>query len=154
MAGPACLTVSTTACLTVLPRQHAYPAGVRCLPDSDLACFGSFAEAVCECLGHRRRVRGQVDPAPEHLCQGRRDAASVPSKSMQGTFKCTASEGLTLSPILACFFRQLVRANANVEAVQAIQAFVHLDKLVACCQRARTEGPVSPGQMRKRRACC
>ncbi|CAE7241576.1 unnamed protein product [Symbiodinium sp. CCMP2592] len=65
------------------------------------------------------------------------------------TFKCTASEGLTLSPILACFFRQLARANANVEAVQAIQCFLQLDKLVACCQRARSEGAVSPGQMRK-----
>ena len=50
------------------------------------------------------------------------------------TFKCTASEGW---------------ANANVEAAQAIQAFLQLDKLVACCQRARTQGVVSPGQMRQ-----
>ena len=49
-------------------------------PDSDLACFGSFAAAVCECLGHRRRVRGQVDPAPEHLGQGRRDAGFSPEQ--------------------------------------------------------------------------
>ena len=63
-------------------------------------------------------------------------------------FKCTASEGLTLSPLLTAFLFQLLRAHPDVEAKAEMECFLELDKLLTCCQRARTENAVSPDHMR------
>ena len=101
-------------------------------------------------IANRYVEKWTLPAVTKHTARGLLDEGRAKVCRENEAFKCTASEGLTLSPLLAAFLRQLVRAQSDVEAISEVRCFLQLDKLVACCQRARAEDAVAPAEMRTR----
>ena len=88
--------------------------------------------------------------APKHWSNAQ-DAFSPKRKAAcrsAGAFKCTASEGLSLFPLLACFVRRL-RAEDSDACVPATTALLRLEELMHVCQLARRKDAVQTADMRK-----
>jgi hypothetical protein len=65
-----------------------------------------------------------------------------------GTFKCQASEGLSLMPILANFAQQVLMTSATAAVVEHAQCFLYLADVMTLLVRSAVPGSVTPLELK------
>ena len=89
---------------------------------------------------------------PKHVSTGTGSDACCSKRSRgsweSGVFKVTASEGLSLAPVLAHFLRQGILSSTNEDAKQHAACYILLAKVIELL-RATARGGVSPSTLQK-----